>query len=80
MSERLRYEHIEWHLSTATCAALLHLLAVDSGPKIPWGFHENAIVNAELWNIVNELRARVQRTDVDPHARQEQRTDNSDLA
>lgn len=51
----MRYEHIELNISTAACAELERMLD-DRGMTSP-----------ELINLMNELRARLQRRDVDPH-------------
>ena len=62
----LRYEKLDWQLSTVACDALLK--AVEALKTSPWGYHTNAVANAELANVANELRARLQRTDQDPQA------------
>lgn len=54
-----RYEHIDLDISTATCATIL--AALEDHPAL----HTEA--GAELTNFVNELRARLQRTDIDAH-------------
>ena len=51
----MRYEHIELDISTVSCAELLEVLG------------EDLRCNPELANLQNELRARLQRRDVDPH-------------
>lgn len=56
----MRYEHIELDISTAACALLLeYLMYTDyiakEGPEL------------EVHNFKNNLRARLQRRDVDPH-------------
>jgi hypothetical protein len=62
----MRYEHIELDISTAACSELLGMLSE----------HELAIRRLpqpacdELVNFENELRARLQRRDADPHAKQ----------
>lgn len=58
-----RYEHIDLDLSTAGCDALLSMLTSDYALYV----HEHvaASVRAELANLENELRARLQRRDVD---------------
>lgn len=56
----MRYEHIELDISTAACSALLDRLI--HSPKAADEFVRN-----EVENFVNELRARLQRRDVDPH-------------
>ena len=56
----MRYEHIELDLSTAACDALLTYL-------LPGATRSDA-VGVELHNLYNELRARLQRTDVDLHS------------
>lgn len=57
----MRYEHIELDISTAACAALREALTHTPRTEI------SDIVAAELMNLDNELRARLQRRDVDPH-------------
>lgn len=53
----MRYEHIELDLSTRACAALLDMVQNDMRtPNEP-----------ELLNIANNLAARLQRRDIDPH-------------
>lgn len=49
----LRYEHIDLNISTATCAELHDLIPETA-------------TNVELVNLRNNLRARLQRRDVDP--------------
>jgi hypothetical protein len=49
-----RYEHIELNISTATCAELLEAIG------------EDLRFNPEMLNLQNELRARLQRRDLDP--------------
>jgi hypothetical protein len=61
----VRYEHIELDISTVACAELQTML--ERYRKAPWGYSENAIANAELHNLHNELLARLQRRDADPH-------------
>lgn len=56
----MRYEHIELDISTAACSALFE--ALTTCPK-----SESELVRNELGNLVSELRARLQRRDVDPH-------------
>lgn len=58
----MRYEHIELHLSTAVCGVLkdaveeyIHACPTD-------------LTRAEMTNLFNELRSRLQRRDQDPHA------------
>ena len=72
----LRYEKIDWELSTISCDALLK--AVESLKQQPWGYHVNAVANAELANCANELRARLQHTDADQQA-PKNLADNADL-
>lgn len=55
----MRYEHVELDISTRTCATILR--ALEGHPAI------GTEAGAELHNFVNELRARLQRTDVDQH-------------
>lgn len=57
----MRYEHIELDISTATCHILkdaveeyIHACGTD-------------LTKAEMTNLYNELRARLQRRDTDPH-------------
>lgn len=60
----MRYERLELDLSTAACDALEKILVADTaqGTRDPH-------VEAELLNLTNELRARLQRRDPDPRAR-----------
>ncbi len=62
----MRYEHLEWDVSTAACAFLLEALERYSRVETMPG------VETELNNLRNELRARLQRTDPDPKATQEE--------
>lgn len=57
----MRYEHIELDFSVAACAALSEHLEECHFPVVKYG----AVVEAELDTLRNELRARLQRTDVD---------------
>lgn len=59
----MRYEHIELDISTATCAELLSM--VDRADPVGEGWIPR--VKDEIKNLQNELRARLQRRDVDPH-------------
>lgn len=53
----MRYEHLEWDLSARACSMLLDMVENDMRtPSEP-----------ELLNVANNLRARLQRRDVDPH-------------
>lgn len=72
----MRYEHIELDISTVACAALMEGLSAMRAARGAWGYHENAIANAELTNLANELRARLQHTDPDLHC---PKNDNTDL-
>lgn len=57
----MRYEHLEWDLSTAACYALLE--AINGGKhQLEEG------VQTEINNVRNELNARLQRRDQDPQA------------
>jgi hypothetical protein len=58
----MRYEHIVMDISTATCAVLEMLIEKHLPDEIP-----GRTCN-ELVNLANELRARLQRTDIDVHA------------
>lgn len=62
----MRYEHIVLDLSTAACAAVYD--ALRSLPTVAQP------VEIELDNLRNELRARLQRRDVDARAVQEDDT------
>lgn len=74
----MRYEKLDWELSTVACDALL--TAVESMKTQPWGYHVNAVANAELANVANELRARLQHTESDALAPKNQEADpNADL-
>lgn len=76
----MRYEHIELDISTAACSDLLNALQEYAAP--PWGYSVNAIANQELHGLVNELMARLQRTDVDaqcPKNLEPAQPDNLDL-
>jgi hypothetical protein len=68
----VRYERIDVQLMTRSCAVLLELLdeCVDES------------IGEELVNLRNELRARLQRKDADPHApkNQEMTCDDSWLS
>jgi hypothetical protein len=66
----MRYEHIEFDLSTIACEVLLEGLGLIKEHNGPWGFSSNAVANAEIQNVANVLRARLQHTDPDPWARQ----------
>lgn len=69
----MRYEHIEMDISTVACHTLMKILE----PHAAFYFSEQPTGSAaELMNLYNELRARLQRRDVDPHAK---RPDNLDL-
>ena len=59
----MRYEHIELDISTAGCAALLEHLSQCCFPIDKYGQR----ADDELTNLKNELRARLQRRDVDVH-------------
>jgi hypothetical protein len=61
----VRYENIELNLSTAACDVLLRMLEDKLEHR-----HKTMLngPGAELRNLENELRARLQRTDQDPHA------------
>jgi hypothetical protein len=52
----MRYEHLELDLTTAACDELYAILRSPPG------------LSDELWNLRNELRARLQRRDQDPKA------------
>ena len=54
------------------------LLKALGEPKQPWGYHTDAVINSELFMVANELRARLQRTDVDVQA-PKNFEDNTDL-
>lgn len=58
----MRYEHIELDLSTEACDALHTLLLKDKAQGT-----YSPVAEAELLNLANNLRARLQRRDVDPH-------------
>lgn len=58
----MRYEHIELHLSTATCGVLK-----DAVEEYINACYSDLQV-AEMTNLFNELRSRLQRRDQDPHA------------
>lgn len=75
----MRYEKLDWELSTVSCDALL--TAVESMKTQPWGYHQNAVANMELANVANELRARLQRQDTDMQAPKnfEEADPNADL-
>lgn len=62
----LRYEKLDWELSTVACDALLK--ALEATKQVPWGYSQNAVANMELHNVANELRARLQHTDADAQA------------
>ena len=62
----MRYEHIELDISTAACAAVY-----DALRGVPTLLQP---VESELDNLRNELRARLQRRDVDARAVQEDDT------
>lgn len=68
----MRYEHIELDISTAAVSALRMALGLR-----PWAL-ETPPVRAELDNFINELEARLQRRDADPHSPKNVK-DNSDL-
>ncbi|MDE2097005.1 MAG: hypothetical protein KGL39_07150 [Patescibacteria group bacterium] len=58
----MRYEHIELDISTATCVVIeAQLEGVWENDGLP------QLVRDEIQNFVNNLRARLQRRDVDPH-------------
>jgi hypothetical protein len=58
----MRYEHLEFDLSTAACSFMLEAMGRYSKVETQPG------VETELSNVRNELRARLQRTDQDPNA------------
>jgi hypothetical protein len=59
-----RYEHIELDISTAACHNLMLRLQTDA----QYGFQTlPSPPREELMNLYNELCARLQRRDVDPH-------------
>lgn len=57
----MRYEHIEWDASTKACASLLEVLeaALKAVPAV--------LADGDLINLRNNLAARLQRRDIDPH-------------
>ena len=55
----MRYEHIELDISTKACDELHRVLAMFNEQTRP--------LCAELQQLRNNLRARLQRRDVDPH-------------
>lgn len=57
----MRYEHIELDLSTAACALLLDYIQY-ADYTAPLNSPEH-----EILNLRNNLRARLQRRDTDPH-------------
>lgn len=60
----IRYEHIELDISTRTCHELMLRLQTDA----QYGFKQYPTpTREELINFYNELCARLQRQDVDPH-------------
>lgn len=56
----VRYEQLNWQLTTKACDELMRLLT-------PADQYDPEICD-ELVNCRNELRARLQRKDADPHA------------
>jgi hypothetical protein len=58
----MRYEHIELDISTAACAVILNALEEHTPDN---GLAKETEI--ELANLKNELRARLQRRDVDVH-------------
>jgi hypothetical protein len=63
----MRYEHIELDISTEACVALAYILPAlvggDTGPEPKLSEY----AKNELVLMQNELRARLQRRDIDPH-------------
>lgn len=58
----MRYERLDWTLSTAACDLLQTLI------ECQLGFHDETPIEVrnELVNCANELRSRLQHTDPDP--------------
>lgn len=55
----MRYEHIELDISTAACAELVRLMTPPD--------QYDPEISDELVNLRNNLAARLQRRDADPH-------------
>lgn len=58
----MRYEHIELDISTEACDALEQMISAD-----PRQSTYSPRCEGELHLFLNQLRARLQRRDVDPH-------------
>lgn len=63
-----RWEHIEWNLSTEACDMLQTLIECNLGFHAE---HLSEYARNELVGCANELGARLQRRDQDPHVPRE---------